>query len=261
MKCKLVASELLCAALLLGCSSPPKLTLPSGDWVEVSQPSAPPRISTYEAAPPAVNTQSGPAASVPFPYAAVPIGPAKPAAPPLSRPVSAVVPPPQPLAGAPAATTPIAGSPAVGAAKPAPTALVAAPVIQPKTPATPAVAPTKTFPSTPAAPVATVVAPAPKTLKPVPVPKPIWEARVGDSLRKVIEGWSQKAHYQVDWQVEDLDYSIDAPLRFQGTYEEAVASIFQLYEKADRSFDVDGRRSQGRLIVSEDRDKTKRAPK
>lgn len=120
----------------------------------------------------------------------------------------------------------------------------------------------KVFPTTPLQPALTVVAPLVPVAKPSvpsPIPKPVWEARVGDSLRKVITGWSQRANYTLAWHAEDLDYPIEAPLRFEGSYEDAVASIFQLYDKADRPFVVDGRRAQLRLNVSEDQEKTKRA--
>lgn len=128
----------------------------------------------------------------------------------------------------------------------------------------PTVAPAKVFPATPVPPVPAVVAPVvtpSKPMPPPPPPKPVWEARQGESLQQVIKRWSQTAGYKVDWRAEDLDYPIDAPLRFQGSYEEAVLSIFKLYQHADRPFDVDGRRSQHRLIVNEDLDSTRRAKK
>ncbi|WP_247868541.1 MULTISPECIES: TcpQ domain-containing protein [unclassified Pseudomonas] len=117
------------------------------------------------------------------------------------------------------------------------------PVVAPVTPAA------KTPP-----PVAT-----PKPAVPAPIPKPVWIASEGESLRKVITAWSQRAGYTLSWRAEDLDYGIEAPLRFEGSYEEAVASIFHLYDKADRSFIVDGRRPQHRLIVTEDLKKSKGA--
>lgn len=104
-----------------------------------------------------------------------------------------------------------------------------------------------------------VLTAAPKPVAPAPIPKPVWEAHTGDSLRKVITSWSQRANYTLDWQADDLDYPIDAPLRFEGSFEDAIAGIFRLYEQADRSFIVDGRRAQHRLNVAENRDKSKRA--
>lgn len=128
----------------------------------------------------------------------------------------------------------------------------------------PGVTAPKPFTPPSSTPAVTVTAPAPAVdvkapspaLKPASAPVMVWEARVGESLRTVILNWSQRAHYTVSWTAEDLDYPIDAPLRFEGSYENAVAAIFRLYEKAERSFIVDGRRAQMRLNVSEDRNKT-----
>lgn len=117
------------------------------------------------------------------------------------------------------------------------------PVVAPVTPA-----------AKPPAPIAT-----PKPAVPAAIPKPVWIASEGESLRKVITAWSQRAGYTLSWRTEDLDYGIEAPLRFEGSFEEAVASIFHLYDKADRSFIVDGRRSQHRLNVTEDMKKSKGA--
>lgn len=92
----------------------------------------------------------------------------------------------------------------------------------------------------------------PPTAKPAaPAPRPIWEAQSGETLRKAITRWCQRAHYTLDWQAESLDYPIEAPLRFSGSFEEAVKEIFHLYDKAPRTFIVDGRIAQSRLIVSE----------
>lgn len=115
------------------------------------------------------------------------------------------------------------------------------------------IAPSKTFPPSSAAAVPAVVAAAvpAKPTAPVVIPKPVWEARVGESLRKAITRWCERAHYTLDWQAEDLDYPIQAPLQFTGSFEDAVIGIFHLYDHAERSFRVDGRIAQSRLIVSE----------
>lgn len=91
------------------------------------------------------------------------------------------------------------------------------------------------------------------------IPKPVWEAQVGESLRKAITRWCQRAHYTLDWRAEDLDYPIEAPLHFTGSFEEAVTGVFKLYDQAPRSFIVDGRIAQSRLIVSENTPSAKRA--
>jgi type IV pili sensor histidine kinase/response regulator len=128
-----------------------------------------------------------------------------------------------------------------------------APALAPSKVTTPAVAPTKTFAAPSATPVAARTSSVPPpVIKPAPVPKQIWEARVGESLRSVIKGWSQRVNYHVEWEPEDLDYPIDAPLRFEGSYEQALAGIFDLYKQADRSFIVDGHREQKRVNVTED---------
>lgn len=252
MKCKLVASELLCAALLLGCSAP-KLTLPSGDWVEVNQPAFPvPPRAAVAVAPPAPPVQTAPA---PVPAASITTS----RAPIVFGPTPANTPPLPSVA----ATGPTAGLPAPGKPAVAPVVTTGKPltVVAASDPVKPVTLPPKVFTAPPAAPVP-VIAPVSKPIKPVPIPKPVWEAKPGESLRGVIKAWSQRANYQVAWEAEDLDYPIDAPLRFEGTYEEAVAGIFQLYEKAERSFVVDGRRAQHRLNVSENsvKSKNKRAP-
>lgn len=254
MKCKLVASELLCAALLLGCSAP-KLTLPSGDWVEVNQPAfpVPPRAAVAIAPP--VQTAPAPVPTAPITTARAPIifGPTPANAPPQP---SVAATGPVPLGKTPELSAP--GKPAFAPVVPPGKAST---VVAASDPVKPVTLPPKVFTAPPAPPVP-VIAPVSKPIKPVPIPKPVWEAKAGESLRGVIKTWSQRANYQVAWEAEDLDYPIDAPLRFEGTYEEAVAGIFQLYEKAERSFVVDGRRAQHRLNVSENsvKSKNKRAP-
>lgn len=257
MNCKLVASELLCAALLLGCSAP-KLTLPSGDWVEVNQPAfpVPPRAAVPPLPP---NPPPVPATPISTPRAPIVFGPAPVSPNTASQPLLASAVPGSLgwAPGSPASTTP-SGKTAV--AQPVPPPKPPAVVVSAE-PVKPVTLPPKVFAAPPAPPVP-VIAPVAKPIKPAPIPKPVWEAKAGDSLRGVIKTWSQRANYEVAWEAEDLDYPIDAPLRFEGTYEEAVAGIFQLYEKAERSFVVDGRRAQHRLNVSENsvKSKSKRAP-
>lgn len=91
-------------------------------------------------------------------------------------------------------------------------------------------------------------------------PKPlaqIWTASTGSTLRQTVEGWAEKAGWKLMWQVDDLDYSIDAPLRFEGSFQEAIGSIFPLYDTAPRSFlvDVVDSSSSQRLIFITERNK------
>ncbi|MOA47524.1 Toxin co-regulated pilus biosynthesis protein Q [compost metagenome] len=48
-----------------------------------------------------------------------------------------------------------------------------------------------------------------------------------------------------------MDYPIQAPLRFEGSFEEAIKQLFPLYDTAQRSFVVDGSDSQRVLHVDE----------
>lgn len=257
MNFKLASSGLLSAALLLGCSAAPKLPLPSGQWDEMKlpQPTAASNAASYvplrpAATPVAPVIVAKPTQAVVQPSTPAIIQPVKTAVSAVAAPTPGVVPAVVPVSQLKPPITP-ASKPLAGKAP--------LPVVPGKIAQVPTVAPPKVFPTAPAQPVVTVVAPVAKPLIPAPIPKQVWEARVGDSLRKVITNWSQRANYTLAWQAEDLDYPIDAPLRFEGSFEEAVASIFQLYDKADRSFIVDGRRAQHRLNVAEDRGNSKRA--
>lgn len=239
MNCKLLAGMPLCAALLSGCQSAPTLTVPSGKWVEVNQPAAPPAVVTPYQAPPAAPSR-------------VPVM--------ISTEVTSASPwgtPPAPI---------VSPAPAKTAATSAPAVVPVATATLPYKPAgTSSAAAPKNFATQPVPPLVVTKVAAPKAIAPTPtpkpIPKPVWEARTGESLRVVINNWSKRANYTVAWEAEDLDYPIDAPLRFEGSYEEAVASIFDLYKSAQRSFIVDGHREQHRLNVTEKHAKDKtRAP-
>ncbi|KPB80614.1 MULTISPECIES: PFGI-1 class ICE element type IV pilus protein PilL2 [Pseudomonas syringae group] len=99
------------------------------------------------------------------------------------------------------------------------------------------------------------VSPAPT--KPEPVAKPVaavapqetWKATVGSTLRQSVEEWAKRAGWQVIWGPEDLDYPIEAPLSFTGSFSSAVKQIFPLYDNAKRSFVVDGNAGQGQQVL------------
>ncbi|EHK70855.1 hypothetical protein PPL19_12688 [Pseudomonas psychrotolerans L19] len=78
-----------------------------------------------------------------------------------------------------------------------------------------------------------------------------WDAPIGSTLRQSVEAWAKRAGWQVVWEPDDLDYPIEAVLHFRGTFAEAVAQIFPLYDGARRSFIVDGNSSQRIVHVSE----------
>ena len=253
MRRTLIASGVLCASLLAGCNSPPKPAVPSGDWEDLPMPSRPlaaPSAGTVAVTAPyhwsgPAQTSPGHTASSALPAPALAVAKAQP-------PVQTV-----PFVGTGGSTTaPVTKGDMAPASVPGAVNEV------------PSVAPAKVFSAGPVPTVPTVVAPIAKAAATVPAkslppppppkPKPVWEARPGESLQQTIERWSRTAGYKVDWRASGLDYPIDAPLRFQGSYEEAVYEIFKLYEKADRPFVVDGRRRQSRLIVNEDLNNTRR---
>lgn len=101
--------------------------------------------------------------------------------------------------------------------------------------------------------VAAAAQPAPVTF-PAPIPRPlpqVWTAETGSTLRQSVEAWAKKANWTLIWSQDDLDYPIQAPLRFEGSFEEAIKQLFPLYDTAQRSFVVDGSDSQRVLHVDE----------
>lgn len=99
---------------------------------------------------------------------------------------------------------------------------------------------------------ATTVAPPPKPapLAQVPLPQ-IWTAAPGTTLRDSVEDWAKRANWSVIWRAEGLDYPIEAPLRFEGSFQDAVSQIFPLYDGAARPFKVDGNPVQRLIVVVE----------
>ena len=95
-------------------------------------------------------------------------------------------------------------------------------------------------------------APASPPRAPVPAPRPAsWIAPVGSTLHQTIADWCKQSGWQLIWQTQDLDYPIEAPLNFNGTFQEAIAQIFPLYDNAPRRFTVDGNAVQRVVYVSE----------
>jgi len=83
-----------------------------------------------------------------------------------------------------------------------------------------------------------------------------WDAPVGSTLRQSVEAWAKRASgqgpsWRVIWEATDLDYPIEAALHFRGTFAEAIAQIFPLYDGARRSFVVDVNTSQRFIAVAE----------
>jgi type IV pili sensor histidine kinase/response regulator len=237
-------------AAISGCTSPPKTTQVQADaWVDQQIAESASAISlaqrrlhqTSTASPPVAVTNKTPPAS------AVVVTTPKPGAPPLK--ISSASPPVATQGRTPVttATPPPAAKPAVPIAalpksNPAPIATSTkdfASSAKPPAPVTAAAAPSKP-PSTPVTPPA-----------PPPPPLPTWTASVGSTLHKSVAEWCERAKVKLIWKPVDLDYPIEAPLTFKGTFEQAIGQLFPLYDGAPRSFIVDGNSSQGILNVSE----------
>ncbi len=85
----------------------------------------------------------------------------------------------------------------------------------------------------------------------VPAPRPlpqIWTAESGSTLRDSVEAWAKRADWNVVWRAVGLDYPIEAPLRFEGTFQDAIGQVFPLYDKAPRPFYVNVSPPSQRLI-------------
>lgn len=167
----------------------------------------------------------------------------------------------------PGMTVPVRQTPAVPQAQgtaPAAAAPVTAPLPAHKLPKPAAVAASRTSVVTPAKAVAVVAPATPATSTPAHYTLPAvrltepatviaqtWDAPVGSTLRRSVEAWAKRAGWQVVWTADDLDYPIEAALHFKGTFAEAIAQVFPLYDGAPRSFIVDGSSSQRIVHVSE----------
>lgn len=148
----------------------------------------------------------------------------------------------------PAVATPAAASPMLPPVAPAKDGSLPAAAPSPAAKSLPAPAsstPTQLDQSKPLTPPPTAPAvPAPKAeVKAIPAPRPlpqVWTAEVGSTLRESVEEWARKANWRLIWAQEDLNYPIEAPLRFEGSFQEAIKQLFPLYDNAPRPFVVDG---------------------
>lgn len=60
----------------------------------------------------------------------------------------------------------------------------------------------------------------------------VWVKNSTDSLRSVVNDWSARAGWQVEWNVkdsqtqEDQDFKLGGGLRYQGSYQESITRLF-----------------------------------
>lgn len=70
-----------------------------------------------------------------------------------------------------------------------------------------------------------------KTPASLPI-QPVWIKKPSDSLRTVINDWSVRSGWQVEWNVkdeetqEDKDFRLGGGLRYEGSYKEAIVKLF-----------------------------------
>lgn len=108
--------------------------------------------------------------------------------------------------------------------------------------------------STPPTPATVASAPPVKVLTPTEPSRQLtqsWSAETGSTLRDTLEAWAKRARWTVRWEPQDLNYPIEAPLTFHGSFEDAVSELFPLYDAAERPFLVNASRPQSLIIIKE----------
>ncbi|EBV1275628.1 hypothetical protein D6T17_27385 [Salmonella enterica subsp. enterica serovar Oranienburg] len=125
---------------------------------------------------------------------------------------------------------------------------------------TPAVSTTSPSPVAPTAssPTPALSTPAPK-LTGTPVKAlpsgPEWKAAAGTTLKESLTAWADKAdcpngsHWVVIWQ-SPVDYRIEAPLTFRGSFESALDQVFDLYRPAEKRLYAEANRTQCLVSVT-----------
>lgn len=76
-------------------------------------------------------------------------------------------------------------------------------------------------------------------------------SRDGINPARHLEAWAKRARWTVRWEPQDLNYPIEAPLTFHGSFEDAVSELFPLYDAAERPFLVNASRPQSLIIIKE----------
>ncbi|MGG7012198.1 UNVERIFIED_CONTAM: TcpQ domain-containing protein [Pseudomonas aeruginosa] len=107
---------------------------------------------------------------------------------------------------------------------------------------------------TPPTPASVASAPPVNVLRPTEPSRQLaqsWSAETGSTLRDTLEAWAKRARWTVRWEPLDLNYPIEAPLTFHGSFEDAVSELFPLYDAAERPFLVNASRPQSLIIIKE----------
>ncbi|EAR7914052.1 hypothetical protein E2B89_17275 [Salmonella enterica] len=84
---------------------------------------------------------------------------------------------------------------------------------------------------------------------------PEWKAAAGTTLQESLTAWAEKAdcpnggHWVVIWQAP-VDYRIEAPLTFRGSFESALDQVFDLYRPAEKRLYAEANRVQCLVSVT-----------
>ncbi|EKC7220749.1 TcpQ domain-containing protein [Salmonella enterica] len=84
---------------------------------------------------------------------------------------------------------------------------------------------------------------------------PEWKAAAGITLQESLTAWAEKAdcpnggHWVVIWQTP-VDYLIEAPLTFHGSFESALDQVFDLYRTAEKRLYAEASRMQCLVSVT-----------
>ncbi|EHM9825831.1 TcpQ domain-containing protein [Salmonella enterica subsp. enterica serovar Infantis] len=84
---------------------------------------------------------------------------------------------------------------------------------------------------------------------------PEWKAAAGITLQESLTAWAEKAdcpnggHWVVIWQTP-VDYRIEAPLTFRGSFESALDQMFDLYRPAEKRLYAEANRAQCLVSVT-----------
>ncbi|HFW3088924.1 TPA: TcpQ domain-containing protein [Salmonella enterica subsp. enterica serovar Reading] len=84
---------------------------------------------------------------------------------------------------------------------------------------------------------------------------PEWKVAVGTTLQESLTAWAERAdcpnggHWVVIWQTP-VDYLIEAPLTFRGSFESALDQVFDLYRSAEKRLYAEASRVQCLVSVT-----------
>lgn len=76
-----------------------------------------------------------------------------------------------------------------------------------------------------------------------------WTGTTGMTLEAMLTRWCADAHVRLVWK-PDFQYTLAAPLAFQGSFKQAIAELFALYHGASRPMNADFYPKQQVLVIS-----------